>query len=136
MDTLTPIEERLLREIAKAGKEGVIQMELWRKLGIDSREGSKILARLEKKGFIKREPIKVNGRRTYRVYVVKGLELVTEKAPTIEVVQLPTELEFLLEVPCFTCPQLHVCGSLRGVNPENCPKLTAWLLSKVREGYE
>jgi len=51
---LTNLEERAIRLLLKHQKEGLLQSELWHKLGVTSREGSRIAIKLEKKGMVKR----------------------------------------------------------------------------------
>ena len=65
--SLTPLERKAYEIIRKSGKNGILQSELWRILGVDSREGSRIALRLLKKGLIEREPVVHNGKRTYRL---------------------------------------------------------------------
>ncbi|MEM4435064.1 MAG: hypothetical protein QXP10_03200, partial [Sulfolobales archaeon] len=60
-------EERVLEIIRESTKKsgGIVQSELWRILGIDSREGSKLIARLMRKGLLMREAITYKGKKTY-----------------------------------------------------------------------
>ncbi len=123
---LTPIERKILEEIAKAGDKGVIQRELWKKIGIDGREGVRYLNRLEKMGIIRREPIMIGKRRTYRIFLVK--EALRERKVEIEVEE---EFAPLFDVPCFTCPHLENCDRGKEITSKTCKKLEAWLMRKV-----
>ena len=49
------LEKRAFRLILEAEDEGVLQSEMWRRLGISDKYGSKIARGLEKKGAIKRQ---------------------------------------------------------------------------------
>ncbi|HID15303.1 MAG TPA: transcription factor TFIIIC, partial [Candidatus Atribacteria bacterium] len=62
---LSLMEKRAIEIIKKAGDNGVLQSDLWKILGTDSREGSRIAIRLEKKGIINREPTIHEGKKTY-----------------------------------------------------------------------
>jgi uncharacterized membrane protein len=44
------LEQKALQIIMNYGNEGLLQSELWRKLGASSREGSRIALKLEGKG--------------------------------------------------------------------------------------
>lgn len=49
------LEYKALHFIANTQSQGVLQADLWRKLGASSREGSRIALKLENKGLIRRE---------------------------------------------------------------------------------
>jgi len=44
------LEQKAFQFVVNTGYEGVLQSELWRKLGASSREGSRIAIKLEDKG--------------------------------------------------------------------------------------
>lgn len=50
-----PTEQDVLRIVMELGDMGILQSELWKKLTADSREGSRAILRLEKKGLIAEE---------------------------------------------------------------------------------
>ena len=110
------LDEKAYEIIKAAGKEGVLQSELWKILGISSREGARIIARLEKRGLIERKKVIHNGRRTYRVFAI------VKSAPQIQ-------WDTLNGCPCFTCHDIQRCGSGNPLSPEICEKLTKWLIS-------
>lgn len=58
-------EKRAMRLIESEG--GVPQSELWKKLDVSSREGSRIASRLEDRGMVEREEVVYEGNRTYMV---------------------------------------------------------------------
>lgn len=118
--SLTPLERKAYEIIRKSGKNGILQSELWRILGVDSREGSRIALRLLKKGLIEREPVVHNGKRTYRLMLKeeKGIDI---------------NIDLVVNIPCFTCSQYLRCGEGSYLNPITCPKLTKWILSEVRK---
>ena len=105
------LEHKALQIIMSAGNNGLLQSELWRKLGASSREGSRIALKLESKGLIKRERELRNGRWTYRLYPKR----------------LPASIDSIADCPCMMCPDSPRCGPTGNVTPQNCEKLTEWL---------
>jgi hypothetical protein len=94
------------------GNEGLLQSELWRKLGASSREGSRIAIKLEDKGLIRREKELRHGRWTYRLYPKR----------------LPASINSILDCPCMMCPDNQRCDPSSAITPQVCEKLTEWLL--------
>ncbi len=111
----TDLESLLYTTIKEHGSKGVLQSELFHKLKIDSKEATKIILRLTKKGLIKKEPVMQNGRRTYRLYAEKR-EL-----------DINVSLDVLVEIPCFTCKYLNECAPGNRWNPSTCSILDNWL---------
>ena len=105
------LEQKALQIIMSSGNEGLLQSELWRKLGASSREGSRIALKLESKGLIRRERELRNGRWTYRLYPKR----------------LPASIDSIVDCPCVMCPDSPRCGPTGNVTPQNCEKLTEWL---------
>lgn len=58
-----PIEEGL--KLIQSRPEGVLQSELWKELGVDSRKCSRIVKKLEENGLIERVEFKKEGLKTY-----------------------------------------------------------------------
>ncbi len=118
--------ERLIEDaVRKAGSKGILQSELWKKLGINSRDGVKVLSRLVRKGVIAREPVGGDSkRRTYRLFIVEK--------PKVEK-RVEIKLDTLLEIPCFTCKHLRECGGHNRWDPSNCQLLDEWIQRKIRE---
>ncbi|MFP3130714.1 MAG: MarR family transcriptional regulator, partial [Nitrososphaeria archaeon] len=48
--------------VIESGDKGILQSELWKKLNLTSRDGSRIATRLEKRKLIKRERVLEDGR--------------------------------------------------------------------------
>lgn len=111
------LEHKFLQRILKNGEEGVLQSRLWRKMDATSREGSRIAIKLEEKGLIHRERELYNGRWTYRLY------------PT----QRPKSIDSILDCPCLVCPESSRCGAGGEFSPNNCEKLTNWILNLGRK---
>jgi len=106
------LEQKALQFIVNTGHEGVLQSELWRKLGASSREGSRIAIKLENRGLIRRERELCNGRWTYRLYPKR----------------LPASINSIIDCPCLLCPDSSRCSPSGSISPWNCEKLTKWLL--------
>jgi uncharacterized membrane protein len=58
-----PVDEGL--RLIQAKPEGILQSELWKELGVDSRKCSRIVKRLEESGLIERVDFKREGIKTY-----------------------------------------------------------------------
>ena len=107
------LENRAIRLIFEKGEEGILQLDLWKKLDATSREGSKIALKLEAKNIIKRERELAKGRWTYRLFIkIK-----------------PVEVDSILDVPCFLCEDIDRCVNGTEISPSTCDKLSRWLLS-------
>ncbi|MBC7130416.1 transcriptional regulator [Candidatus Bathyarchaeota archaeon] len=114
------LEQKALQLIINSGDKGLLQSDLWRKLGASSREGSRIALKLENKGLIRREKELYEGRWTYRLY------------PT----RTPTSINSILDCPCTLCPDGQKCGPAGNVTPQNCERLTAWILQIAEKNGE
>lgn len=114
------LEQKALQIIINSGNEGLLQSELWRKLGASSREGSRIALKLEDKGLIRRERELRNGRWTYRLYPKR----------------LPASIDSIADCPCMMCPDSQRCGPSGAVTPQNCEKLTEWLFRTAETDYK
>ena len=113
MSKRNDLEQKALQCIMNTGFDGILQSELWRKLRASSREGSRIAIKLEGKRLIRREKELRNGRWTYRLYPKR----------------LPARIDSIADVPCLMCPDNPKCDPSSAISPQNCEKLTEWLLS-------
>lgn len=114
------LEQKAMQIIINAGNKGLLQSELWRKLGASSREGSRICLKLENKGLIRREKELYEGRWTYRLFPKR----------------LPSSLNSILDCPCMMCPESQRCSPAGSITPQNCEKLTEWLLRVAENKYK
>ncbi|MEM3704229.1 MAG: Lrp/AsnC family transcriptional regulator, partial [Candidatus Bathyarchaeia archaeon] len=114
------LEQKALQIITNTGNDGLLQSELWRKLGASSREGSRIALKLENKGLIRRERELCDGRWTYRLYPKR----------------LPASINSILDCPCMMCPDSQRCAPTGTITPQNCEKLTDWLLRLAQSEYK
>ena len=62
------VDEDTVLSIVKSSRNGVLQSDIWKELGIDSRKCSRLITSLEEKGLITRAWEKVGGTRTYRIF--------------------------------------------------------------------
>jgi hypothetical protein len=107
------LEHKALNVIVNNGKEGVLQSELWRKLDATSREGSRIALKLENKGLIRREKELSEGRWTYRLYPKRK----------------PASLNSIIDSPCLMCSNDARCGAWSTISPNECQRMTQWLVN-------
>ena len=121
IDLLPPLEKKAFDIISSKTREGgVTQVELWKLLGIDSKEGSKIVLRLLRRGLVVRKEIDYNGKKAY-VLTLPG-HLISQEDLSLEV-----NIDSVADLPCFKCPYLNTCA----LSSENlwgrCDKLRAYL---------
>ena len=114
------LEHKALDVIVNNGNDGVLQSELWRKLDATSREGSRIALKLETKGLILREKELYEGRWTYRLFPKRK----------------PASLNSIIDSPCLMCPNDARCGAWSPISPNECPRLTAWILGLNQKEIE
>ncbi len=112
------LEQEALKIIVEAGEEGILQSDLWKKLGATSREGSRMALRLEKKGIVSRDKELFEGRWTYRLIAQKQ----------------PITIAAIAECPCFSCEQLDRCGEGGDPDPNTCEILRIWILEDEKKG--
>jgi DNA-binding Lrp family transcriptional regulator len=85
-------EEEVL-ELVRKTPEGVLQSELWKELGVDSRKCSRIVKKLEECGLIERVEYKKEGTKTFLIRLKK-----TKKEPDPAHLLAGDEL-----IPCVGC---------------------------------
>ena len=117
------LENKALEIVKKSGKKGVLQSELWKMLGLDSREGSRLVLRLVKKGLLSRTQVMVNGRKTYRLFYREKKEVV----PKVVI-----SARSIIDIPCASCPYIDVCEIGGFYDPRQCPLLEAWIDSQIK----
>ena len=102
MEQLT---NRVCEILAEHADDGMLQSEVWKRLKLSTRDGSRLSLRLERRGMITREKILQNGRWTYRLIIE----------------HMPISLESIKNAPCLTCPVEQKCN-IDNVYPEPSPK--------------
>jgi len=118
---MNPLDKRAFEIISGYSQRGgIIQSELWKMLGVDSKEGSKVVLRLLRRGLITRKEINYNGRKTYVLMVAHHSE---EK-------EIDISIDDVIQIPCFTCEYLYLeCGDTSKLNPSNCIKMNNFVKS-------
>ena len=106
-----PSEQEVLGIINNLQEEGILQSELWKRVSADSREGSRTILRLEKKGLIERRKELHDGRWTYRVLTRRKY----------------SKIDSIMDIPCAFCDLQGRCGQSEVYNPSKCERLTKWL---------
>ena len=101
MDRIT---NQVCEIVANFGDKGMLQSDLWKKLKLSNRDGSRLALRLERRGLISREKILQRDRWTYKLIIE----------------QTPISLESLQNSPCLTCPVEQKCD-IQNVHPEPSP---------------
>ncbi len=120
---INELENKALDLVKKSGKKGILQSELWKTLGLDSREGSRLVLRLVKKGLLSRTQVMVNGRKTYRLFYRERKEVV----PKVVI-----NAKSIIDIPCASCPYIDVCEIEGFYDPRQCPLLDAWIDSQIK----
>jgi len=106
------LEYRALHFISHTRTQGVLQADLWRRLGASSREGSRIALKLENKGLVRRERELRSGRWTYRLFPKRQ----------------PPSISSIIECPCLMCSSDPRCSAAGAVSPIVCNTLNDWIL--------
>ena len=109
-------EEDLISKVYKLilshGEEGILQSELWKKLNLTSRDGSRIATKLERRKLIMRKRVLKNGRWTYRL------------VPLV----VPIDTSSVEDAPCINCPYESRCEAGGEITPEKCVLIENWVL--------
>jgi hypothetical protein len=111
------LERKALKLVFDAGPEGLLQSDMWKGLGVTSREGSRLALKFEEKEVVERKKVLNNGRWTYKLF--SKTKLVT--------------LESIKDCPCIVCENLDRCFEGGQVSPLNCEQLTLWMDPPIAE---
>jgi hypothetical protein len=107
--------ERLTNKIcdvlAEHESDGMFQSELWKKLKLTSRDGSRLSLKLERMGIIIREKILEKDRWTYKLILKKT----------------PISVQSIENAPCLVCPVEQKCSLDGEVSPLTCQYIEAWV---------
>ncbi len=95
---------------------GILQSELWHRLGVSSRVGSRLAIKLEKKGYVRRERVLGGDRWTLRL-----IPLIKRFDPSP-----------LFGAPCPLCPFNPNCGPDQSVSPVGCTLIEDWVTRPQR----
>ena len=112
--------DRLINHVceiaATYGNNGIHQSDLWKKLKLTSRDGSRLALKLERMGLITREKILLKGRWTYKLIIVKS----------------PIGTESLEGAPCLVCPVQSKCSLDGEISPRTCQFIEDWVLIELK----
>ena len=112
--------DRLINHVceiaATYGNNGIHQSDLWKKLKLTSRDGSRLALKLERIGLITREKILLKGRWTYKLIIVKS----------------PIGTESLEGAPCLVCPVQSKCSLDGEISPRTCQFIEDWVLIELK----
>jgi len=113
--------ERLTNKVcdvlAEHESEGMFQSELWKKLKLSSRDGSRLSLKLERMGTITREKLLENNRWTYKLILKKT----------------PISTQSIENAPCLVCPVEQKCSLEGEISPTNCQFIEDWVLAEMKK---
>jgi len=102
--------------IAGYESDGTLQSELWKKLKLSSRDGSRLALKLERMGMITREKILEKERWTYRLIIKK----------------IPISTKSIEGGPCLTCPVITKCSLDGEISPKTCQWIEDWVMIELK----
>jgi len=105
---------RVCNIVAERGEDGMFQSELWKKLKLTSRDGSRLALKLERRNIVKREKVLENGRWTYKLRISK----------------IPVGTQTIEAAPCLICPVESKCTLDGEVSPRTCPLIEQWVITE------
>ena len=114
MDKIT---NKVCEIVAEYEDKGMLQSDLWKKLKLSNRDGSRLALRLERRGLISREKILQNDRWTYKLIIE----------------QTPISLQSLQDSPCLTCPVEQKCDTANTFpepSPLHCQLIEDWVIAE------
>jgi len=107
---------RVCEIIAGYETEGTLQSELWKKLKLSSRDGSRLALKLERMGMITREKILEKERWTYKLIIKK----------------IPINTKSIEGSPCLTCSVEAKCSVDGEISPKTCQWIEDWVLVELK----
>ena len=105
------LSNKVCEIVAEYETEGMFQSELWKKLKLSSRDGSRLALKLERMGMISREKILENGRWTYKLIIKRT----------------PVSTSSLEGAPCLICPVEAQCSIDGEISPKTCQYIEDWV---------
>ena len=107
---------RVCEIIAGYENDGVLQSNLWKKLKLSSRDGSRLALKLERMGMITREKILEKERWTYKLIIKK----------------IPVSTKSIENAPCLTCEVESKCSLDGEISPRTCQLIEDWVLVELK----
>jgi predicted DNA-binding transcriptional regulator len=115
-EELVDLTSRVYKLVVERGRDGVLQSEIWKELGLTSRDGSRLAIRLERRGLIGRVKVLEEGRWTYKLTPLR----------------FPTDMASIEKAPCIVCQYESRCSVDGEVSPYICPWLGPWVIEEAR----
>ena len=113
--------ERLTNKIcdilAERESDGMLQSELWKKLKLSGRDGSRLSLKLERMGTITREKLLENDRWTYKLILKKT----------------PISTESIVNAPCLVCTVEQKCSLEGEISPKTCQLIEDWVIAELKK---
>ena len=113
--------ERLTNKIcdilAERESDGMFQSELWKKLKLSSRDGSRLSLKLERMGTITREKLLENDRWTYKLILKKT----------------PISTQSIENAPCLVCTVEQKCSLDGEISPKTCQLIEDWVIAEYKK---
>ena len=115
-EELVDLTSRVYKLVVERGREGVLQSEIWKELGLTSRDGSRLAIRLERRGLIGRVKVLEEGRWTYKLTPLR----------------FPTDMTSIEKAPCIVCQYEPKCSVDGEISPYVCPWIGPWVIEEMR----
>ena len=115
-EELVDLTSRVYKLVVERGREGVLQSEIWKELGLTSRDGSRLAIRLERRGLIGRVKVLEEGRWTYKLTPLR----------------FPTDMTSIERAPCIVCQYESKCSVDGEISPYVCPWIGPWVIEEWR----
>ena len=113
--------ERLTNKIcdilAEKESDGMLQSELWKKLKLSGRDGSRLSLKLERMGTITREKLLENDRWTYKLILKKT----------------PISTQSIENAPCLVCTVEQKCSIDGEISPRTCQLIEDWVIAEYKK---
>ena len=115
-EELVDLTSRVYRLVVERGRDGVLQSEIWKELGLTSRDGSRLAIRLERRGLIGRVKVLEEGRWTYKLTPLR----------------FPTDMTSIEKAPCVVCQFEQKCSIEGEISPYVCPLIGPWVINESK----
>ena len=115
-EELVDLTSRVYKLVVERGRDGVLQSEIWKELGLTSRDGSRLAIRLERRGLIGRVKVLEEGRWTYKLTPLR----------------FPTDMASIEKAPCIICQYEPKCSVDGEVSPYVCPWIGPWVMEEAK----
>jgi len=113
--------ERLTNKIcdilAEKESDGMLQSDLWKKLKLSGRDGSRLSLKLERMGTITREKLLENDRWTYKLILKKT----------------PISTQSIENAPCLVCTVEQKCSLDGEISPRTCQLIEDWVITEFKK---